>query len=87
MDLATRLGATPANVATASTGGVGKDILTNKVTTDLDGADMYSVMAVLSAACNYNPVIFLKYPPNYCSPGSASTTTRTTFLTASTTRT
>ena len=35
------------------------------VTTDLDGADMYSVMAVLAATCNYNPVIFLKYPPNY----------------------
>ena len=35
------------------------------VTSDLDGADMYSVMAVLSAVCNYNPVIFLKYPPNF----------------------
>ena len=33
------------------------------VTTSLDGADMYSVMAVLAAACNANPVIFLKYPP------------------------
>ena len=57
------------------------------VTTSLDGADMYSVMAVLAAACNYNPVIFLKYPPNYVfTAGSASTTIRTTFRTASTTR-
>ena len=36
---------------------------------DLDGADMYSVIAVLSAACNYNPVIFLKYPANYVFTG------------------
>jgi hypothetical protein len=50
-------------------GGVGKDILTTAVTTDLDGADMYSVLAVLAAACNYNPVIFLKYPPNYTFTG------------------
>ena len=26
-------------------------------------------MAVLSAVCNYNPVIFLKYPPNYTLQG------------------
>ena len=35
------------------------------VTDTMDGADMYSAMAVLAAMCNYNPVIFLKYPPNY----------------------
>jgi hypothetical protein len=50
-------------------GGLGTDILTSMVTSDLDGADMYSVMAVLAAACNYNPVIFLKYPPNYVYTG------------------
>jgi hypothetical protein len=62
MDLATRLGATPANLVAPSN-------ITTMVSTDLDGADMYSVMAVLSAACNYNPVIFLKYPPNYVYSG------------------
>jgi Protein of unknown function (DUF1552) len=69
MDLATRIGATQANVNKASMGGLGTDILTSMVTADLDGADMYSVMAVLAAACNYNPVIFLKYPPNYVYTG------------------
>ncbi len=63
MDVATRLGATPENVAVTPTS------ITTKVTPDLDGADMYSVMAVLSAACNYNPVIVLKYPPNYIFSG------------------
>jgi len=71
MDLATKIGATSTNVSKASSGGVGKDILTTKVDTglDLDGADMYSVMAVLASACNYNPIIFLKYPPNYTFSG------------------
>jgi hypothetical protein len=68
-DLATKLGATQANVNAASMGGLGTDVLTKKVTSTLDGADMYSVMAVLAAACNYNPVIFLKYPPNYVFSG------------------
>jgi hypothetical protein len=62
-DLADRLGATSANVNTSVMN------ITNTVTADLDGADMYSVMAVLAAACNYNPVIFLKYPPNYVFSG------------------
>jgi hypothetical protein len=69
MNLATQLGATTANVQAASTGGVGSDLLTKMITSSLDGADMYSVMAVLAAACNYNPVIFLKYPPNYVFSG------------------
>jgi hypothetical protein len=43
--------------------------ITSMVTDKLDGADMYSVMAVLAAMCNYNPVIFLKYPPNYVYSG------------------
>jgi hypothetical protein len=30
---------------------------------------MYSVMAALAAACNYNPVTVLKYPPNYVFSG------------------
>jgi hypothetical protein len=68
MDAATKLGATSANVTAA---GTGKDILTTKVSSSsmLDGADMYSVMAVLATLCNYNPVIFLKYPPNYVFSG------------------
>jgi hypothetical protein len=66
---ATMIGATQANVTKASSGGLGSDVLTSMVTSSLDGADMYSVMAVLSAICNYNPVIFLKYPPNYVFSG------------------
>ena len=62
-DLATRLGGTSANVNMPVTN------ITNMVTPDLDGADLYSVMAVLSAACNYNPVIVLKYPGNYTYTG------------------
>jgi hypothetical protein len=69
MDAATKLGATQANVTAASMGGLGKDVLSNMVTSSLDGADIYSVMAVLAAMCNYNPVIFLKYPPNYVFSG------------------
>jgi len=66
---ATKLEATMANVSKAGQGGVGKDALTTMVTTDMDGADFYSAMAVLSVACNYNPVNFLKYPPNYVYSG------------------
>jgi hypothetical protein len=63
---ATMLGAVQANVTMASSGNAGSgDVLSNAVTSSLDGADMYSVMAVLAAICNYNPVIFLKYPPNF----------------------
>jgi hypothetical protein len=61
---ATMLGATQANVTAAGTGTAAMDISTS-VATGLDGADMYSIMAVLATLCNYNPVIFLKYPPNY----------------------
>jgi hypothetical protein len=66
-DLATSLEATQANVAAAGVAPAdsSSDILTQQITTDLDGADMYSVMAVLAAACNLNPVIVLKYPPSY----------------------
>jgi hypothetical protein len=60
------LGATQANVTAAGSAGSSGDLLTNKISgSNLDGADMYSVMAVLATICNYNPVIFLKYPPNY----------------------
>ena len=62
MDVATKLGATQANVNAASMGGLGKDVLSNMVTSSLDGADIYSVMAVLAAMCNYNPVDLPEVP-------------------------
>ena len=66
-DLPASLGVTADNVSAASTSqpDPGTDILTRKITADLDGADMYSAMAVLATACNFNPVIVLKYPPNF----------------------
>jgi len=57
-DLADQLGATANASATISN-------ISNAITPELDGADMYSVMAVLAASCNYNPVTILKYPPSY----------------------
>jgi hypothetical protein len=67
--LADMLGATQANVSKAGYGGLGSDILTTKISGDLDGADIYSAIAVLAAACNANPVIFMKYPGNYVFKG------------------
>ncbi|KYF64239.1 DUF1552 domain-containing protein [Sorangium cellulosum] len=64
-ELGAMLGATAANASKAGSGGFGSDVLTTKVSGDLDGADIYSAIAALSAACNANPVIFLKYPGNY----------------------
>jgi hypothetical protein len=63
---ATRLGGTSANVAVMPSAANG---ITSAITADLDYADMYSVMAVLAAACNYNPVTVLKYPGNYVFSG------------------
>jgi len=63
MDLANMIGATSTNVNKSTSN------ITSMVTDKLDGADMYSVMAVLASICNYNPVIFLKYPPNYVYSG------------------
>jgi hypothetical protein len=68
-DLATMLGASQANVSKASMRGLGSDGLTTKVTDSLDGADIYSAIAALSASCNSNPVIVLKYPGNYVFKG------------------
>jgi len=66
-DLAASLGANADNAAAASATltEAGTDYLTRRITADLDGADMYSVMAVLATACNFNPVVVLKYPPNF----------------------
>jgi hypothetical protein len=55
-DTATRLGASNKLATTSG------DALTRKVTETMDNADLYSAIAALSAACNANPVIVLKYP-------------------------
>jgi hypothetical protein len=68
------LGATSANVAAAGKGGLGSDILTTVVSGTLDGADIYAAVAVLAAACNYNPVIWLKHPGSYVYKGLGLTT-------------
>jgi hypothetical protein len=68
-EVATALGATQANVD-AVMPGLGTDPLTTKVNgTMLDGADIYSSVAVLAAVCNANPVVFLKYPFAYVFSG------------------
>ncbi|WP_437923715.1 DUF1552 domain-containing protein [Sorangium sp. So ce291] len=64
-ELGAMIGATSENASKAARGGLGVDVLTTKVSGDLDGADIYSAIAVLAAACNANPVIFMKYPGNY----------------------
>ncbi|WP_437649891.1 DUF1552 domain-containing protein [Sorangium sp. So ce362] len=61
-ELAERLGATAANASSVEAHVPGSDALTTKVSGDLDGADIYSAIAALAAACNVNPLIFLKYP-------------------------
>ncbi|WP_438027899.1 DUF1552 domain-containing protein [Sorangium sp. So ce233] len=63
--LATALGVTQENVDLTSTLPSTDDVLTRRISDTLDGADLYSNFAVLAAACNANPVIFLKYPANY----------------------
>ncbi len=45
------------------------DSLTRKVTDTMDNADLYSAIAALTAACDANPVIFLKYPNNHVFSG------------------
>jgi hypothetical protein len=62
-ELSKKLGATPENVAVPkSTDG---DALTTKVTDNLDRADVYSSIAVLTSVCNANPVVMLKYPQSF----------------------
>jgi hypothetical protein len=62
-ELAVKLGAS--NKAGTS----GMDALTRKVNDMMDNADLYSAIAALTAACNANPVIFLKYPNNFTFSG------------------
>jgi hypothetical protein len=64
-EVANMLGASKANVDAVKTGGLANDVVTAKVSGELDTADIYSNLAVLGAVCNVNPVILLKYPGNY----------------------
>jgi hypothetical protein len=50
-------------------GSSGGDALTRKVNDTMDNADLYSAIAALTAACNANPIIFLKYPNNFVFSG------------------
>ncbi|WP_437752227.1 DUF1552 domain-containing protein [Sorangium sp. So ce1389] len=67
--LATALGATQENFNLASTTSSNDDVLTRRISDSLDGADLYSNLAVLAAACNATPVIVLKYPANFVFKG------------------
>ncbi|HEY0468766.1 MAG TPA: DUF1552 domain-containing protein [Polyangiaceae bacterium] len=62
-ELATTLGASN-EVATGE-----GDIVTRKINDTMDNADLYSAIATLTAACNANPVIVLKYPGNFVFSG------------------
>ncbi|HTQ04191.1 MAG TPA: DUF1552 domain-containing protein [Polyangiaceae bacterium] len=73
-DVANMLGATQSNINAAGMGGLGSDVLTTKVSGDLDGADIYTNVAALAAVCNANPVIVLKYPGSYVFKGLGITT-------------
>jgi len=68
-EVAARLGATQANVDATAALLPNSDSVTAKITDSLDAADVYSAVAVLSAACNINPIIWLKYPSNYVFTG------------------
>ncbi len=73
-DDATALGLTDANMAAVGSPPQGSDVLTTKITDTLDGADIYSNLAVLAALCNANPVIVVHYPANYVFKGLGVTT-------------
>ncbi len=60
---AATLGLTEQN-SLALTEGVG-DRLATEISDGMDGADLFSSLAVLAALCDANRVIFLKYPDNY----------------------
>ncbi|MEI9947780.1 MAG: hypothetical protein WDO74_02095 [Pseudomonadota bacterium] len=45
------------------------DLLTASINGSLDGADVYSAVAVLAAICNQSPVVFLNYPGLYTFKG------------------
>ncbi|HYP98855.1 MAG TPA: DUF1552 domain-containing protein [Polyangiaceae bacterium] len=66
---AVALGATPMNVDAAGMADPKDDPLMIKISDSMDGADVYSAVAVLAAVCNQSPVVFLNYPVNYIFKG------------------
>ena len=62
-DLATKLG------ASNKLGTSGGDAVTRKVVDGMDNADLYMAIAALSAACNANPVVLLRFPNNFTYTG------------------
>jgi hypothetical protein len=68
-DLVADLGLNDEVIAAVSTASSMDRLSTVIAGTSLDGADVYSNLAVLAAACNANPVIFLAYPANFVYSG------------------
>jgi len=56
-------------------GGSDGDVVTRAVNDSMDNADIYSAIAVLTATCNANSVIFLKYPSDFIYAGLGITVT------------
>lgn len=72
--LAGSLGLTEENLGVyGSSAAAGSDRVTAQVADNLDGADLFSNIAVLAALCDQNRVIFLKYPANYVYAGLGMT--------------
>jgi len=63
-ELAMKLGASQ-SMASSTDG----DVITRKVSDSMDNADVYLAIAALAAACNANPVIFLKFPGSFVYSG------------------
>ena len=63
-DMAATLGLNSQTLAGGG-GGIGGDPVAARINDTMDGADVFSALAALSAVCNANPVIYLKYPGNY----------------------
>lgn len=55
--------------ASKKLGTSGGDVVTRKVVDGMDNADLYMAIAALSAACNANPVILLRFPNNFTYTG------------------
>jgi hypothetical protein len=68
-ETALSLGLTDEYLMAPTSGGLGTDRITTKISGNMDGADLHSRIAVLAAVCNLNPVIFLKYPGNFLFKG------------------
>jgi len=69
-DTARRLGAD----RDAATRIEGDDAVTRRISDAMDNADLYSAIAVLTACCDQNPVIVLKYPGSFVFQGLGITT-------------